>query len=46
MECGHIQPTEDELRHLNATLDALIEEKEVIRRAAESVGWFGFAPVA
>jgi predicted transcriptional regulator len=43
LECGHAQPTPDELRRLTTALGELIHAKEVIRQAADSVGWSGVA---
>jgi predicted transcriptional regulator len=39
IERGYIQPTEEELQRLHASLEHLIHAKAVIREAAASVGW-------
>jgi predicted transcriptional regulator len=39
IERGYVQPTESELRKLEATLDALIRAKSAVLQAAASVGW-------
>jgi transcriptional regulator with XRE-family HTH domain len=39
IECGYIQPTEDELARLSDALEQLIHAKSVVRDAAASVGW-------
>lgn len=39
IECGHIQPSEDELQRLSAALDELITAKYKVRQVAEEVGW-------
>jgi hypothetical protein len=39
IERGYIQPTEEEMKRLHASLEQLIEAKAVIQRAATSVGW-------
>ena len=41
LECGHIQPTEEELQRLAAALEQLIAARRVIQQAAVSVGWTG-----
>jgi transcriptional regulator with XRE-family HTH domain len=39
IERGYIQPTEEEMERLHASLAQLITAKAVIQRAAASVGW-------
>ena len=39
IERGYIQPTEEEMRRLHASLEQLISAKAVIQQAAASVGW-------
>jgi transcriptional regulator with XRE-family HTH domain len=39
IEHGYIQPTEEEMKRLHASLDQLISAKAVIPQAAASVGW-------
>jgi transcriptional regulator with XRE-family HTH domain len=39
IERGYIQPTQEELQRLHASLEQLICDKAVIQRAAASVGW-------
>ena len=43
LECGHAEPTPDELSRLTMALRELIQAREVIRQAADSVGWSGMA---
>ena len=39
MEHGHVQPTREELQRLCNSLEQLISAKDVILKAAASVGW-------
>jgi transcriptional regulator with XRE-family HTH domain len=39
IERGYIQPTEEEMNRLDASLEQLISAKAVIQQAAASVGW-------
>jgi hypothetical protein len=39
IERRYTQPTEDELRRLNAALEELIKAKSAVDRVAASVGW-------
>ena len=39
LECGHIQPTAEELQRLHTSLEQLIQAKAIIQQAAASVGW-------
>jgi hypothetical protein len=39
IEREYIQPTEEEMKRLDASLDRLINAKAVIQQAAASVGW-------
>ena len=39
IENGHVVPTEDELRRLEAALGVLVEAKSAIRKAAIAAGW-------
>jgi len=39
IERGYIQPTQEELQRLRESLDQLVRDKAVIKRAAASVGW-------
>ena len=39
LEHGYVQPTDDELQRLHASLEHLIRAKAVIRQAAAAVGW-------
>ena len=41
LECGHAQPSPDELHRLRVALEELIQAKQFIRQAADSVGWCG-----
>jgi hypothetical protein len=41
VECGHIQPTKEELLVLGNALDELIEARLAIRKTAAAVGWPG-----
>jgi ribosome-binding protein aMBF1 (putative translation factor) len=39
IERGYVQPNEDELRRLDATLEQLIQTKSVLQRTANELGW-------
>lgn len=39
IERGYIQPTQEEMQRLRASLEDLLRAKAVIRQAAASVGW-------
>lgn len=39
IERGYIQPTQEELQRLQASLEDLLRAKAVIQQAAASVGW-------
>ena len=39
IEHGYVQPSADELRRLQATLEKLIEAKAAVQKTAASVGW-------
>jgi hypothetical protein len=39
VECGHLQPTEEELICLQSALEQLIEAKLAIQKTAVAVGW-------
>jgi transcriptional regulator with XRE-family HTH domain len=41
VECGHFQPTAEELELLRVTLEQLIRAKTVIQQAAIAAGWPG-----
>jgi hypothetical protein len=39
IENGHVEPTENELRQIEAALARLIQAKDAIREAAKAAGW-------
>ena len=39
IERGYVEPTQEELQRLHASLEDLIRAKAVIQQAAASVGW-------
>jgi predicted transcriptional regulator len=39
IERGYIQPTEEEMKRLHASLEDLVRARTVIQQAAASVGW-------
>jgi hypothetical protein len=39
IECRYLQPSGDELERLSRAPEELIEAREVIRQAANTVGW-------
>ena len=41
VECGHIQPTDDDMASLERALEQLIQAKLAIQRTASAVGWPG-----
>ena len=39
IECGHVEPNENELQRLSRALEQLIEARAAIRKTAVAVGW-------
>jgi predicted transcriptional regulator len=39
IECGHVQPNENELQRLNRALERLIKARTAIRKTAVAAGW-------
>ena len=39
MECGHLQPTAEELQRLSVALEQLIAAKHKVNQVAVEVGW-------